>query len=259
MRYALVGAGVLLVTAIQMAPNFSITALGAVVLCFLALAYIGSCSVAAGGELVAILTGMYFVPASLINLTEGALFDVIKVADVPIGLLRELAGAIVAAVFVTAALGRLRARTTTMPPAPPWPAIALLWRTLAAVVIFILCYFVAGLIIYPFVQPYYANRILPPPGAIVSMQVLRSLALMVCAYPVVRTIPSHRDARLALSIALPVIGAIVPLLPANDLMPAHVRLVHALEVVPYYALFGFLLAKWFGEVPEDPKTSRVAA
>jgi hypothetical protein len=63
---------------------------------------------------------------------------------------------------------------------------------------------------------------------------------------VLRSVRERRDGFLVLALAFPVLGALAPLLPANDLMPGPVRLVHALETIPYFALYGCLLALWFG-------------
>jgi hypothetical protein len=63
---------------------------------------------------------------------------------------------------------------------------------------------------------------------------------------VLRTLPSRKDARLILATAFPVVGVISLMIPHNDLMPPAVRLVHTLEMLPYYALCGFLFAVWFG-------------
>jgi hypothetical protein len=71
-------------------------------------------------------------------------------------------------------------------------------------------------------------------------------------YPVLQTLPTRRDAVMVLAIALPVFGAIAPLLPDNELMPGPVRLVHGLETAPYFALFGALIALWFGARQERP-------
>src|SRR5690349_16621676 len=119
MKYAVMSSGIVVVSLMQSYPNLSVSGVTAGLLCCLVFAFAESRSVAAGDELIAMLTGLYFVPSSLINLTEGALFDVIKVADVPVGLLRELAGAVVAALFVTIALRRLNTRGASLAPAPP--------------------------------------------------------------------------------------------------------------------------------------------
>lgn len=156
---------------------------------------------------------------------------------------------LVTATVVVWVAGRLQQRE-----AAPSAAIridttwALLWRLAATVAAFTACYFVAGMLVYPFVKSYYAGRAMPQLSVMLAMQVLRSLAILAAAYPLLRTFPSRRDAALVLGVALPVFGAIAPILPSNSIMPPAIRLAHTLEVAPYLALFGILLAVWFGPV-----------
>ena len=214
MKYVSIGVATIALVLFRSYQGFLWGGAVATLLCVAVLTYIALRSTASNGELAVSLAGLYFVPGSLINYTEGALFDVMKVADVPVALLRELATSIVFALVIVAAVRGLRpqfpARNSD---ADGWPLPALLWRVAAGVATFIFCYFAAGAIIFPFVREYYAIRVMPPMGAIASMQVLRALALMVVAYPVVRAIPCRKHARIALAIALPVIGVIAPLLP----------------------------------------------
>ncbi len=202
---------------------------------------------ASGPGLIVMVAGLYFVVSWLVNIPEGVIFDVIPAAQAPTVLVRMLLTSVVAATAVVWVAGRLKQQEGAPSAAVPIDgAWALLWRLAATVAVFIACYFVAGMIIFPFVKAYYAGRTMPQPTAIVAMQVLRSLAILGAAYPLLRTFASRRDAALVLGISLPLMGAIAPMLPANDLMPPSVRLVHCLEVTPYLALFGVLLAVWFG-------------
>ncbi len=204
-------------------------------------------STASGPALITTLAGLHFVTSSLINIPEGVLFDVIKPAAAPVSLLRSLVASFCAVGVLAAVAGRLGKDEAPADFVVPIKTVrGLLWRLAALPMIFLVCYFVAGMLIFPFVKQYYDIRRMPDPAAIASMQILRSLAILAAAYPLLRTLPSRRDAVLVLAIAVPVFGAIAPLLPANELMPASVRLVHALETTPYYALFGILTAVCFG-------------
>jgi len=208
---------------------------------------------ASGAALVVMLAGLYVVPSSLINVPEAVLFDVIKVGEAPVTLAKEVLTALLVASVVAWMMGQWRAPDKAGAAEMPAISVAgLLWRLAAAVSTFVLCYLVVGAVIYPYVKQYYAVRQMPPMGAIVSMQVLRALALLCAAYPLVRASESRRTGRLLLALALPAFGGLVPLLPANAFMPDVVRLVHALEIIPYYALYGWLLATWFGRSAEAP-------
>ncbi len=217
---------------------------------------------ASGPGLITALAGLHFVTSALINIPEGVLFDVIKPAAAPGALLVSLAASLCAVIVLVAVAGRLGKEGKPATSAAPVLTVrGLLWRLALLPMVFLVCYFAAGMAIFPFVKEYYAMRTMPDPAAIASMQILRSLAILGAAYPLLRTLPSRRDAVIVLATALPVLGAIAPLLPANDLMPGSIRLVHALEMTPYYALFGALTAVCFGspERPARPKRSVAAA
>lgn len=203
-------------------------------------------STASGVSLVLRVAGLVFVTAWLANIPEGVLFDVIEPSEAPVILLLVLAATVVAVSSMAAVAGRPDRAPAESGRMPERSNGALAWRLLAVPAVFVVCYFIAGMLIYPFVESYYAERALPNLASIASMQVLRSLALLGAAYPLLRTLRDRRDAVVVLALALPVLGVVVPLLPANPAMPAPVRLVHGLEMAPYYALFGGLLAVWFG-------------
>lgn len=236
-------------------PSMTIGAALAAALACAALAVVASRSTAAGPALVAMLAGLYFVPTTLINIPEGVLFGLIDVAAAPVALARELGVSIIAGIAVAAAVGRLRA-----PPVPlddvgvPTDSVTgLLRRLVAAVAFFVLCYYVVGAAIYPFVKEYYGSRPIPPPASIVSMQVLRAVALIGALYPAIRTIRSRRAAQWVCAVVLPVLGGLVPLIPENTVMPLPMRVVHGIEIVTYYSAFGLLVATWFGrrQQPSD--------
>ncbi len=202
---------------------------------------------ASGPALVVAVAGLVFGVSWLVNIPEGVLFDVIPVTMAPPMLLRGLLTCVVVATVVAWVAGRLRQEDTGPSGALPIrSAWSLLWRLLATVAVFAVCYIGAGLLIYPLVKAYYAGRAMPQPSAMLAMQVLRSLAILGAAYPALRTFASRRDAALVLGVALPVVGVIVPMLPQNTLMPPSIRLAHTLETAPYLALFGVLIAVWFG-------------
>lgn len=220
-------------------------------------------STASGPGLIVMLSGLLFVVFGLINLPEGVLFDVIEPAPAVVSLAQFLVVTVAAVTVLVAVAGRLGpGPVAETAPGPIRSTRGLLWRLAATPAVFILFYFIAGLIIFPFVEPYYEGRVMPDPMAIVSMQLLRSLAIVGVAYPLLRTFVRRRDAVLVLALALPVFGVVAPLLPANDIMPPFVRLVHGLEMLPYYALYGALVAAWFGpprqRAPEPVPAQRAA-
>ena len=209
---------------------------------------------ASGVELVATLAGFYFILVSVTTIPEGVLFDVIKVGQAPLMMVRELGIALVVAISIAALFQRFKVIPGIMrAPSASMAIVGLLWRLVAAVIVFLVCYFAAGMVIYPFVKDYYQGRNMPEPEAIVAMVVLRAVVLIVGAWLALRTIPSRRDARLLLATALPVIGVISLMLHRNNIMPPAIRWVHTMEMTPYYALCGFLFAIWFGPARDKGK------
>ena len=229
-------------------PALSATAALAALLLCAALGLVAMRSTSSGPVLIATLAGLGFISTAFINVTEAVLFGIVDVTAAPIMLLRELGVAILAATAVAAAVGRLRASPPSSLHGPTLPdsTLSVLWRLAAAVAVFVVCYFAVGAMIYPWVKPYYEGRAIPPVGSIVSMQVLRAIALVAAMYPAIRAMPSRRTAQWVFAVVLPVLGGLVPLIPDNPLMPLPVRAVHAVEIVTYYTLYGALVATWFG-------------
>ncbi len=247
-------AGALALIAVHL-PGFGWGEAGAALLSAGVMGLVVARSRASGPALVVMVAGLSFVVSLGVNLPEAVVFDVIPATLATTELTRALLESVLAATIVVWVAGRLGRGEGVSGAAAPIDTIwALFWRLAATVAVFIACYFAAGMLIYPFVKAYYAGRALPQPGVIVALQVLRSLAILGAAYPLLRTFATRRDAMLVLGVALPLQGVIAPMLPANTLMPPAIRLVHTLEVVPYFALFGVLIAVWFG-----PPRRRVAA
>ena len=211
------------------------------------LCWITERSQVSGAELVATLAGFYFILASVSNVPEGVLFDVIKVGQAPLMMLHQFGVALAIAIVIAVLF-----RRTKMEPAhaPVWRSdmsiLGLIWRLAASIAIFVVCYLTAGMLIYPLVKGYYHLRSMPALEAMLSMIALRAVVLVVAAVLVLRKIPSRNDAQLILATAFPVIGVISLMIPHTDIMPPFVRFVHTMEMVPYYALCGFLFATWFG-------------
>lgn len=226
------------------------------------LCWITERSRASGVEFVVTLAGFYFILVSLTTIPEGVLFDVIKVGLAPLLMARQLGIALVLAMVIAALFQRFSAVSGTTPEAGFGMTIAgLLWRLVAAIVVFMVCYLAAGMLIYPLVKSYYQGRNMPVPGAMVAMIILKAVCLVIAAWLVLRRIPNRRDAQLILATAFPVIGVFSLMLHNNELMPPAVRWVHTMEMTPYYALCGFLFAIWFGparagESPQGSSESR---
>jgi hypothetical protein len=221
-------------------------AVSALMVCTM-LCWITERSRVSGAELVATLAGFYFILASALNIPEGVFFDVIKVGQAPLMMAQQLGIALAIAIVIAVLFGRTKMEAAA---APVWRSdmsiLGLIWRLAASIGVFLVCYFGAGMLIFPLVKSYYQGRTMPTLEAMAAMVSLRAVLLIFAAGLVSRKIPSRKDARLILATAFPVIGVISLMIPHNELMPPFVRLVHTVETAPYYALCGFLFATWFG-------------
>lgn len=101
---------------------------------------------------------------------------------------------------------------------------------------YLVLYFVAGGLIYPFVRPFYDSNalvVIPPFGVIVGVQILRGLVYAASIAPLMRGMAGRRGhAALVAGLALSVFGGIAPLLlPVDDILPPEVRAVHMIEIL----------------------------
>ena len=253
---ALLASSVLFLLSVSLHPSWdalvSWEMMVAALLVCTVLCWITERSRVSGAELVATLTGFYFVLASLSNIPEGVLFDVVKIGQAPMMMAVQFGIALVIAIVIAVLFGRTGSEAAA---APVWRShmsiLGLIWRLAASIAIFMICYIAAGMLIYPLVKGYYHLKNMPAPEAMLSMIALRAVVLVVAAVLVLRNMPSRKDAQLILATAFPVIAVISLMIPHNDFMPPFVRLVHTAEMVPYYALCGFLFATWFGPPRAD--------
>lgn len=129
-----------------------------------------------------------------------------------------------------------------------------LWRFAAGDFAYVFLYFAAGLCVIPFTRDFYAQFVLPSPGAIVLMQIFRGLVYIGAVLPIARMIPERRHAAIALGLALALLGGAVPLLPDNQLMPPNIRLAHTIEIGVSNFIFGVILAYLFSPRPQPAAT-----
>lgn len=129
------------------------------------------------------------------------------------------------------------------------------WRLALVAFAYVVFYFIAGMIIFPFVQEFYAGRELPGPGAVFAVQIVRGLVYAGIGIVVIRMVVLSRNATaLLIGAALSILGGISPLLPPNELMPEPIRMVHMAEVGVSNFLFGLVLARLL-----DPRVQRKSA
>lgn len=126
------------------------------------------------------------------------------------------------------------------------------WRLLLTAFAYVVFYFVAGIIIFPFVQEFYAGRELPGLGTIFVVQIFRGLVYAGIGVMVIRmAVLSRRATALFIGAALSILGGIAPLLLPNEMMPERVRMFHMAEVGVSNFLFGVVLSRML-----DPRVRR---
>ncbi len=118
------------------------------------------------------------------------------------------------------------------------------------VFLYLIFYLVAGMILqttYPELMEFYADK-LPSLDVMILTQFPRGLIFVAVAILVSRTstLPIWKNAILIGSI-FPILGAIAPLIPPSEFMPANIRLVHGIEVgisnLVYGCVLGYLLGQ----------------
>ena len=199
-----------------------------------ALAVAGAVSGARRWRLAAILFVLGFGVAVFNNFIEAVAFGVM-----PLGT-ALITGAAMAPAYALAAVAAMFASGGWSRPArqgmrPRLGAAPILGCILAYEIL----YFSAGMLVFPFVADFYAERTLPPLLLVAALQVPRALIFVAASWPWLASSPRH--APWALGIVYSFAGGIAPLLPENPYMPADIRLAHAVEVGVSNFLFGIIV------------------
>ncbi len=121
----------------------------------------------------------------------------------------------------------------------------LIARGVLVAAIYVVCYFVAGMFVFPFVRDFYMARALPSGGLVAAVQFfVRGPLFAVAIAMLVWQMPTSRAQHaVAGSLLMCVIGGLAPLLVPNPLMPDAIRYAHMVEVVCSNLVFGGL-AGW---------------
>jgi hypothetical protein len=97
---------------------------------------------------------------------------------------------------------------------------------------YVILFFVAGALVFPYVKHFYSNRVMPSPRVIVGMEFIRGLVYAIAILPVARLLAGRRwQASAILGLSLSVFGGVAPLLlPNNKYLPADILPYHLVEV-----------------------------
>ena len=123
------------------------------------------------------------------------------------------------------------------------------WKFIVADISYLLLYFVAGSIIFPFVKDFYATQHLPSAAGIMALQLLiRGPVFVVLCLGITRMLGLPRMAgALAVGAIFTLLSGVAPLLIPNPVFPDSVRWVHFCEVTSSNFVFGAIVAWLWGE------------
>jgi hypothetical protein len=123
------------------------------------------------------------------------------------------------------------------------------WKLVVSDCAYLVLYFAAGTIIWPYVKDFYATQKLPPPSAILALELLlRGPAFIVLCLLMIRMLGLPRlSGALAVGVIFTLISGVAPLLMPNPYFPDAVRWAHFCEVTSSNFVFGAVVAWLWGQ------------
>jgi hypothetical protein len=206
------------------------------------------CATFTGWRLAAALGAVYYVVTSLSALIEAAVFDVVPLAHLwSLALMTAVTTALFAPVVVLVA-GGFGGDRGSLPRLGALPAASFAARFAGCSALYLVLYFAAGMIIYPFVRSFYETLDQPPLGVIVALQLFGRgpLHVGICVLVAAMTGPTRARRALLAGAVMAGLGGFVPLVVPNPYFPDAVRWVHMAEVVTSNFLFGAITGWVFG-------------
>jgi hypothetical protein len=209
---------------------------------FVALGVAAFASRVGGRRLMLALIVLGFAVGSLNIMIEAYAFDVTSVG--------QTVRAVVFQLPVFLVLGPAAAwvsdRVVSRDGHPLAPRITLL-RLLGVILAYMILYMAAGLLAYPHVQAFYADKVMPSLDTLLILQAVRALIFAAAALPLLRLSPRYGP--VVIGLAFSVVGGIAPLLQDNVFMPPDIRWIHLVEVGISNFLFGAIVALLLRPVP----------
>ncbi len=123
------------------------------------------------------------------------------------------------------------------------------WKLVVSDCAYLLLYFVAGTIIWPYIKDFYATQKLPSLSTILALELLlRGPAFIVLCLLLVRMLGLPRlSGALAVGALFTLISGVAPLLMPNPYFPDAVRWAHFCEVTSSNFVFGAIVAWLWGQ------------
>jgi hypothetical protein len=123
------------------------------------------------------------------------------------------------------------------------------WKFVVSDLTYLVLYYGAGMIIFPYVRDFYATQQLPSAGTIVALQLMiRGPVFVLICLGMTRMLGLSRiGGAIMVGLLFTVISGVAPLLMPNPVFPDAVRWVHFCEVVSENFVFGAIVAWLWGE------------
>jgi hypothetical protein len=194
---------------------------------------------------------LFFIAAAIptVNMIEGAVFLPNVQFDwrrlIALTLVTYLLAAVLwFAIFRSAPI--LKAQVEAELPHRTWAQKA--WRFVACSAIYVFLYYLAGMIIFPYVRDFYATQRIPAPMQIVSLQFfLRGPVFILVCLTLLRMFRlSHFAGALAVGVTFTLLSGVAPLIVPSTVFPDAVRWVHFGEVTSSNLVFGFVVGWIWG-------------
>jgi hypothetical protein len=184
------------------------------------------------------LFAVAFGVGSAVNLLEAVVFDVMAAGLAVRALLMFLVTSAILCALVAALTRHHRPHDSPGSEAlPPPPAV---WRFAAVAALYVVTYFTAGTLVYPFIEDFYRTVTVPPRGVVALLQLLvRGPFFAAIAFLLLRYLTGSPWAiALWTGAAFSIVGGIAPLLVPNSTFPDAVRWAHLVEVSVSNFAFG---------------------
>jgi hypothetical protein len=214
------------------------------------LAWLARMSVWTGPSLAAALFAVSYGIGTFNSLVEAYVFDFFhRPGELQALFVLTLVPAVLFAPMMVWLAGRWR-RPRTVAARPPEHSAAV-WaaRFAACSVAYLLLYFAAGMIIYPYVRQFYeGTKTLPSTLTIVALQLLlRGPIFVALGLLIVRFAPASRHQHaLMVGVVMSVLAGVAPLLVPNAYFPDAVRWVHLIETTTSNFAFGAIVGWLLG-------------
>ena len=207
-------------------------------------------------SVVMVLWVNLFAVGYMINYIEGAFFTTMyaSVTSFGIALLRA---AVISSVVTAVAVFLLSERGSTAGLLPKlkehlatrtrrsWVV-----RILAGALVYLPIYFFFGLLVTPFVLPYYSNPanglVIPPFSVIIPVEIFRGFLFVLVLLPLMAALAGSRNlVFVALAAMLYIPGALVPLFGSGS-FPLAIAPFHGTEILADSIVYGFALSRIIG-------------